>query len=194
MQEEKARINIYQLIWNCLKWILERVIHLTIVFMRMTVYWIVKLLYKIFRLREIDVERQRSVFENMDDTVIYKHEFVFQKSDKFIDAWFYIQDLVHTLDLTDNQERELYDFIIQLVSEAERGAFNITTEYLRTKDLKEPSFQDLCIQGIFNSSSNIDVRDRFENPCRKQEGIRLHYERKKAKNDAVDEAKSRGIF
>ena len=90
MQEEKARINIYQLIWNCLKWILERVIHLTIVFVRMTVYWIVKLLYKIFRLREIDVERQRSVFENMDDTVTYKHEFVFQKSDKFIDAWFYI--------------------------------------------------------------------------------------------------------
>ena len=131
MQEEKARINIYQLIWNCLKWILERVIHLTIVFVRMTVYWIVKLLYKIFRLREIDVERQRSVFENMDDTVTYKHEFVFQKSDKFIDAWFYIQDLVHTLDLTDDQERELYDFIIQLVSEAERGAFNITTEYLQ---------------------------------------------------------------
>ena len=119
MQEEKARINIYQLIWNCLKWILERVIHLTIVFVRMTVYWIVKLLYKIFRLREIDVERQRSVFENMDDTVTYKHEFVFQKSDKFIDAWFYIQDLVHTLDLTDDQERELYDFIIQLVSKGE---------------------------------------------------------------------------
>lgn len=194
MKEEKARINIYQLIWNCLKWLLKRVIHLAIVFVRMTVYWIVKFLYKIFRLREIDVERQRSVFENMDDTVTYKHEFVFQKSDKFIDAWFYIQDLVHTLNLTDDQERELYDFIIQLVSEAERGAFNITTEYLRTKDLRETSFQDLCIQGIFNSSSNIDVRDRFENPRRQQEGIRLHYERKKAKNDAVDEAKSRGIF
>ncbi|MBU5337508.1 hypothetical protein [Intestinibacter bartlettii] len=194
MQEEKDRINIYQLIWNCLKWLLERVIHYAIVFIRMTIYYIVKLIYKIFRLREIDVERQRSVFEDMDDTVTYKHEFVFKKSEKFIDSWFYIQDLVHTLGLTDDQEKELYDFIIQLVAEAERGAFNTTYEYLRTKDLKEPSFQDLCIQGIFNTSSDIDPRDRFENPRRQQEGIRLHYKREKEKNDKVDEAKARGIF
>ena len=192
MEEEKR--TIYNVLSDLIGTILRASLHYSIVFIRMTIYYIVKLIYKIFRLREIDVERQRSVFEDMDDTVTYKHEFVFKKSEKFIDSWFYIQDLVHTLELTDDQEKELYDFIIQLVAEAERGAFNTTYEYLRTKDLKEPSFQDLCIQGIFNTSSDIDPRDRFENPRRQQEGIRLHYKREKEKNDKVDEAKARGIF
>jgi len=192
MEEEKR--TIYNVLSDLIGTILRASLHYSIVFIRMTIYYIVKLIYKIFRLREIDVERQRSVFEDMDDTVTYKHEFVFKKSEKFIDSWFYIQDLVHTLELTDDQEKELYDFIIQLVAEAERGAFNTTYEYLRTKDLKEPSFQDLCIQGIFNTNSDIDPRDRFENPRRQQEGIRLHYKREKEKNDKVDEAKARGIF
>ena len=60
--------------------------------------------------------------------------------------------------------------------------------------MKEPSFQDMAIQEIFKSNSDIEPRAKVENPLRQKEGIRLHYKREKAKNDTVNEAKARGIF
>ena len=37
----------------------------------------------------------------------------------------------------------------------------------------------MCIQGIFSTKSDIDVRDRFENPMREREGMKLRNKRKR---------------
>lgn len=163
-------------------------------FIRLSVYWIVKLIYKIFNLKEIDIQRQRNIYEHLDDNVTYKHEFCFPKSEEFLTSWIFIQDLIGSWELDEDDEREFYDFMLTLIAEAERNAFNVTYEYLQTKDMKEPSFQDMAIQEIFKSNSDIEPRAKVENPLRQKEGIRLHYKREKAKNDTVNEAKARGIF
>lgn len=188
------RVNVYQLLWHCLKWLIRRIFDIIVLFIRLTIYWIVKLIYKIFNLREIDIQRQRNIYEHLDDNVTYKHEFCFPKSESFLESWIFIQDLINSWDLDEDDEREFYDFILTLIAESERNAFNITTEYLRTKDLREPSFQDLCVQGIFNTNSDIEVRAKVENPLRQKEGIRLHYKREREKNNTVDEAKAKGIY
>lgn len=188
------RVNVYQLLWHCLKWLIRRIFDIIVLFIRLTIYWIVKLIYKIFNLREIDIQRQRNIYEHLDDNVTYKHEFCFPKSESFLESWIFIQDLINSWDLDEDDEREFYDFILTLIAESERNAFNITTEYLRTKDLREPSFQDLCVQGIFNTNSDVEVRAKVENPLRQKEGIRLHYKREREKNDKVNESKAKGIF
>ena len=188
------RVNVYQLLWHCLKWLIRRIFDIIVLFIRLTVYWIVKLIYKIFNLREIDIQRQRNIYEHLDDNVTYKHEFCFPKSESFLESWIFIQDLINSWDLDKDDEREFYDFILTLIAEAERNTFNVTTEYLKTKDLKEPTWQDLCIQGIFNTSSDIEPREKVTNPLRQKEGIRLHYKREREKNDKVNEAKAKGIY
>ena len=177
--EKSEKYSVYQIIFLILRFILHRIFHYLVVFVRMTVYWIVKLIYKIFRLREIDVARQKNILEGLDTSVNIKHEFTFPKSEKFITTWIYIRDLVFTLDLEEDEKSELFDFLLVLVAEAERGAFNLTKDYLATKDLKEPGFEDMCIQGIFSTKSDIDVRDRFENPMREREGMKLRNKRKR---------------
>lgn len=186
--------NIYDYILLALKWLIRRILELIWLFIRMTIYYLVKLLYKIFNLRQIDIDRQRNIYEHLDDNVTYKHEFVFPKSEEFILAWYYVQDLISSLELSEDDQRELYDFLLTMIAESERNAFNITYEYLRTKDMKEPSFQDMAIQEIFKTNSDIEPRAKFENPMRKSEGITLHYKRKKAANDAVTEAEGKGIY
>lgn len=183
--------SIYEIIGLALKWLISRILHLIWVFIRMSIYWIVKLIYKIFKLQQIDVERQRNILEHLDTSVNIKHEFTFPKSEEFILNWIYIKDLVFALDLDQDEQKELFDFLIVLVAEAERGAFNTTLDYMRTKDLKEPSFEDLCIQGIFATNTNIEPRARFENPFDERLGMKLRNKRERAKNDQVDESKAR---
>ena len=70
----------------------------------MTVYYLVKLIYKVFKLREIDIARQREqLIDNDANLEGFKHEFVFQKSDKFIENWIYYKELVEDLDLEDHR-------------------------------------------------------------------------------------------
>ena len=192
--EKSEKYSVYQIIFLILHFILHRIFHYLVVFVRMTVYWIVKLIYKIFRLREIDVARQKNILEGLDTSVNIKHEFTFPKSEKFITTWIYIRDLVFTLDLEEDEKSELFDFLLILVAEAERGAFNLTKDYLSTKDLKEPGFEDMCIQGIFSTKSDIDVRDRFENPMKENEGMRLRNKRKREESKNWTESKGRGIY
>lgn len=194
MQEEKTRINIYQLIWNCLKWLLERVIHLTIVFVRMTVYWIVKLLYKIFRLREIDIERERARFSKQEALTSVKHEFTFDRSEEFITEWIYLKEFVFSLDLEEDEKEELFDYILRIIAQSEREAFNTTYNYMITKNMREPSFEDMIIQNIFKTDANIEPRAKVDNPYYTDKVSQLRNERNRRKNDAVDEAKARGIF
>ena len=194
MQEEKTRINIYQLIWNCLKWLLERVIHLTIVFVRMTIYWIVKLLYKIFRLREIDIERERARFSKQEALTSVKHEFTFDRSEEFITEWIYLKEFVFSLNLEEDEKEELFDYILRIIAQSEREAFNTTYNYMITKNMREPSFEDMIIQNIFKTDANIEPRARVENPYYTDKVSQLRNERNRRKNDAVDEAKARGIF
>lgn len=194
MQEEKTRINIYQLIWNCLKWLLERVIHLTIVFVRMTIYWIVKLLYKIFRLREIDIERERARFSKQEALTSVKHEFTFDRSEEFITEWIYLKEFVFSLDLEEDEKEELFDYILRIIAQSEREAFNTTYNYMITKNMREPSFEDMIIQNIFKTDANIEPRAKVDNPYYTDKVSQLRNERNRRKNDAVDEAKARGIF
>lgn len=194
MQEEKTRINIYQLIWNCLKWLLERVIHLTIVFVRMTIYWIVKLLYKIFRLREIDIERERARFSKQEALTSVKHEFTFDRSEEFITEWIYLKEFVFSLDLEEDEKEELFDYILRIIAQSEREAFNTTYNYMITKNIREPSFEDMIIQNIFKTDANIEPRAKVDNPYYTDKVSQLRNERNRRKNDAVDEAKARGIF
>lgn len=194
MQEEKTRINIYQLIWNCLKWLLERVIHLAIVFVRMTIYWIVKLLYKIFRLREIDIERERARFSKQEALTSVKHEFTFDRSEEFITEWIYLKEFVFSLDLEEDEKEELFDYILRIIAQSEREAFNTTYNYMVTKNMREPSFEDMIIQNIFKTDANIEPRAKVDNPYYTDKVTQLRNERNRRKNDAVDETKARGIF
>lgn len=194
MQEEKARINIYQLLWNCLKWLLERVIHLTIVFVRMTIYWIVKLLYKIFRLREIDIERERARFSKQEALTSVKHEFTFDRSEEFITEWIYLKEFVFSLDLEEDEKEELFDYILRIIASSEREAFNTTYNYMITKNMREPSFEDMVIQGIFKTDANIEPRAKVDNPYYTDKVTQLRNERNRRKNAAVDEAKAKGIY
>ena len=59
--EKSEKYSVYQIIFLILRFILHRIFHYLVVFVRMTVYWIVKLIYKIFRLIEIDVARQKNI-------------------------------------------------------------------------------------------------------------------------------------
>ena len=158
------RVNVYQLLWYCLKWLLERVIHLAIVFVRMTVYWIVRLLYKIFRLREIDIERERARFSKQEALTSVRHEFAFDRSENFLTEWIYLKEFVFNLELEEDEKEELFDYILRIIAESEREAFNTTYNYMITKDLKEPSFEDMVIQGIFKTDTNIEPRAKIDNP------------------------------
>ena len=188
------RVNVYQLLWYCLKWLLERVIHLAIVFVRMTVYWIVRLLYKIFRLREIDIERERARFSKQEALTSVRHEFAFDRSENFLTEWIYLKEFVFNLELEDDEKEELFDYILRIIAESEREAFNTTYNYMITKDLKEPSFEDMVIQGIFKTDTNIEPRAKIDNPYYTDKVTQLRNERNRRKNAAVDEAKAKGIY
>ena len=188
------RVNVYQLLWHCLKWLLERVIHLAIVFVRMTVYWIVRLLYKIFRLREIDIERERARFSKQEALTSVRHEFAFDRSENFLTEWIYLKEFVFNLELEEDEKEELFDYILRIIAESEREAFNTTYNYMITKDLKEPSFEDMVIQGIFKTDTNIEPRAKIDNPYYTDKVTQLRNERNRRKNAAVDEAKAKGIY
>lgn len=176
MEEER---NLYNVIYDLIGAVLRASLHYSIVFIRMTVYYLVKLIYKVFRLREIDIARQRKqLIDNDANLESFKHEFVFQKSDKFIENWIYYKELVEELYLKEEEKAELIQYVLQLISESERQAFNTTYDYLRTKDMQEPSFQDMIIQGIFKNDSNIEAREKLDNPYRENLSDSLRHKRK----------------
>lgn len=57
MEEEKR--TIYNVLSDLIGAILRASLHYSIVFIRMTVYYLVKLIYKVFKLREIDIAREK---------------------------------------------------------------------------------------------------------------------------------------
>lgn len=139
-----------------------------------------KLIYKVFNLREIDIAKQREILydDNRASLESFKHEFVFEKSDKFVENWAYYKELVEELDLEEEEKAELIQYVLQLIAESERQAFNTTYDYLRTKDMHEPSFQDMIIQGIFQNSSNVEARERLDNPYMESQLDSLRHRRK----------------
>ena len=171
--------TIYNVLYDLMSAILRASLHYSIVFIRMAVYYLVKLIYKVFKLREIDIARQREQLIDTDANLEgFKHEFVFQKSDKFIENWIYYKELVEDLDLEEEEKAELIQYVLQLISESERQAFNTTYDYLRTKDMKEPSFQDMIIQRIFQNSSNVEAREKLDNPYMENLSDSLRHKRK----------------
>ena len=89
--EKSEKYSVYQIIFLILRFILHRIFHYLVVFVRMTVYWIVKLIYKIFRLREIDVARQKNILEGLDTSVNIKHEFTFPKVKNLLQLGFTLE-------------------------------------------------------------------------------------------------------
>lgn len=177
MEEEKR--TIYDVLYRLIGAILRASLHYSIVFIRMTVYYLVKLIYKVFKLQEIDLAKQRELLYDNDENITgFKHEFVFEKSEKFIENWIYYKELVQDLDLEEEEKAELIQYVLQLIAESERQAFNTTFEYLRTKDMQEPSFQDMIIRGIFQNSSNVEARERLDNPYMESQLESLRHKRK----------------
>lgn len=188
------RVNVYQLLWHCLKWLIRRIFDIIVLFIRLTIYWIVKLIYKIFNLKEIDIQRERARFSKQEALTSVKHEFTFDRSEEFITEWIYLKEFVFSLGLEEDEKEELFDYILRIIASSEREAFNTTYNYMITKDLKEPSFEDMVIQGIFKTDTNIEPRAKIDNPYYTDKVSQLRNERNRRKNDAVDEAKAKGIY
>lgn len=188
------KVNVYQLLWHCLKWLIRRIFDIIVLFIRLTIYWIVKLIYKIFNLKEIDIQRERARFSKQEALTSVKHEFTFDRSEEFITEWIYLKEFVFSLDLEEDEKEELFDYILRIIASSEREAFNTTYNYMITKDLKEPSFEDMVIQGIFKTDTNIEPRAKIDNPYYTDKVSQLRNERNRRKNDAVDEAKAKGIY
>lgn len=177
MEEEKR--TIYNVLSDLIGAILRASLHYSIVFIRMTVYYLVKLIYKVFKLREIDIAREREILIDNDANLEgFKHEFVFEKSERFIENWIYYKELVADLELEEEEKAELIQYVLNLIAEAERQAFNTTYDYLKTKEMREPSFQDMIIQGIFQNSSNVEAREKLDNPYMESQLDSLRHKRK----------------
>lgn len=194
MDEVKKSYTISEILFSIIKKIFEIITHLSWVFVRMTIYYFVKLLYKIFRLTEIDIENQRSKFNKQEALTTIKHEFVFEKSDEFLTQWVYLRQLVSELCIEDEEKEELFEYILRLMAETEREAFNTTYNYMITKDLREPSFEDLVIQGIFKNKSDIEPRAKIYNPYSKNNASELRNKREQKKYENWSESEAKGIF
>lgn len=194
MDVKEKNYTVYQILLLIIRKVLKTALHLGWVFVRMTIYWIVKLIYWIFKLTEIDVARQRAKFNKQDALTTIKHEFVFDKSEEFITEWMYFKDLVFSLDLENEEKEELFDYVLRLIAESEREAFNTTYNYMITKDLKEPSFEDMVIQGIFKTNTNIEPRAKIDNPYYKSNVSQLRSKRNQKKYNDWSEKDARGIY
>ncbi len=196
MQGQEVRQgSVYYFIGLIIKKILNIAIHLSIVFVRMTFYWIARLLYKIFRLSEIDIARQRKNFNKQEALTNVRHEFVFDRSDNFIREWNYFTELVRYLNIEEDEKEEIVENVLSLMAETERQAFNTTYDYMITKDLREPSFEDMIIQGIFRKDSDIEPRKKIYNPYKKTHLDELRHERfVNQQSEDYDEGKARGIY
>lgn len=176
MEEEKRTIS--NMLYCIIGTILRASLHYSIVFIRMTIYYIVKLIYKIFRLREIDILKERARLDNQEGLTTFKHEFVFEKTEEFVSQWIYYKELVAELDLEEEEKSELIQYVLKLISESERQAFNTTYNYMLTKDFREPSFEDMIIQGIFQNNNNVEPRCKLDNPYRENLSDILRHKRK----------------
>ena len=63
-----------------------------------------------------------------------------------------------------------------------------------TKDLKEPSFEDMVIQGIFKTNTNIEPRAKIDNPYYKSNVSQLRSKRNQKKYNDWSEKDARGIY
>lgn len=176
--EQETRRTIYQVLSDLVGAILRVFLHYSIVFIRMTIYYLVKLIYKVFKLKEIDIAIERAKLNDQEGLTTFKHEFVFDKSEEFITNWIYCKELIFELDLEDEEKEELIQYILKLIAESERQAFNTTYNYMLTKDFREPSFEDMIIQGIFKNNSNIEPRCKLDNPYKDELVDKLRHNRK----------------
>lgn len=186
--------QIYNIIWRITKWTVKKIVEVLVFFTRMTVYYLVKALYKIFNLREIDILKFRNVFEDQDENLKFKHSFSVHRSEDFIMAWYYIKDIIYDLDVDDDVKTELFDFMELLVCEAERGLFDTIYYYILDRGVEKATWQDMCLQEIFSNNKDITPREEFSNPMRQRKGLELYYNRQREKNNQVDDAKARGII
>lgn len=195
MEEQEVRKgSIYYYLWLILKKIFQVALHLGWVFIRMTIYWIARLLYKVFRLSEIDLARQRKNFNKQEALTTIKHEFVFDRSDAFLSQWHSFTELVRYLDLEKEEKEELVETVLAIMAETERQAFNTTYNYLAGKDIREPSFEDMIVQGIFKTKSDIEPRKRVYNPYSRTHLEELRHDRFVKQNSDYDEGKARGLY
>ena len=191
--EEERKGSIYYYLWLILKKIFQVALHLSWVFIRMTIYWITRLLYKVFRLSQIDIARQRRKFNKQGALTNIRHEFVFDRSDAFLSQWNSFTELVRYLDIDEAEKEELVDTVLMLMAETERQAFNTTYNYMITKDLREPSFEDMIIQGIFKTKSDIEPRKRVYNPYSRTHLEELRHDRFVKQNSDYHESRLGGL-
>lgn len=189
LDEMEERNSIYYYIWLAFRKIFQVALHLSWVFIRMTIYWIARLLYKVFRLSEIDIARQRRKFNKQEALTNIRHEFVFDRSDAFLSEWNSFKELVRYLDLEEEEKEELVETVLALMAETERQAFNTTYNYMITKELREPSFEDMVIQGIFKTKSDIEPRKRVENPYSRTHLQKLQHDRFVKQNSDYHESR-----
>ncbi len=181
MEKQVQKITIYRFIYLIIKKLFLVGNKMLWIFIRMTIYYFVKFLNKIFKLKEIDISRERANFNKQEALTTIKHEFIFDKSEEFIYQWIYFKELISDLELDDDEKEELIDRMLAMLAEAEREAFNTTYNYMINKNLKEPSFEDMIIQGIFKENKEIEPRAKLDNPYTKKRSTELMLKRRKKK-------------
>ena len=116
MKEEKR--SIYNILGDLIIAIFKFALHMSWVFIRMTVYWIVRLLYKILFLEEIDEERgihrvyktNTEVVEVIDEL---NHTFNFQRSPEFRNLFDDYKDKLQTIRILWDHDKKRLNFNIE---------------------------------------------------------------------------------
>lgn len=175
MVNEKQNITFGMFLWLLLKKIFRIVLSLGWLFVRMTIYWIARLLYRIFRLEEIDIARTRGKKEQCGLTDFKGHTFTFKRSNEFVYNYDYYLKLLRTLDIDKEDKEDLVNYALRLVREAERGAFDTIYQYV-IKNKEKASFDDFIISMIFSGNNKeVDVFEKTENPYEAKEATDQRY-------------------
>lgn len=134
-------------------------------FIRMTVYWIARLLYRVFNLAEIDVVRTRKKHEgNFGLTDFKGHTFTFKRSNEFVYNYHDYLELIRTLDIDEGDKEDLINYTLTLVAEAERSAFDTIYQYVLSKG-ESATFDDFILNMIFSGNNKeVEVREKTKNP------------------------------
>ena len=117
-KKKVEEITVYTVLSVIIGKIFKFVLHMSWVFIRMTVYWIVRLLYKILSLEEIDEERgihrvyktNTEVVEVIDEL---NHTFNFQRSPEFKDLFDDYKDKLKTIRILWDHDKDNLKFDIE---------------------------------------------------------------------------------
>lgn len=150
------------------------------IIIRYTVYYInvgvYHVLDKIFKLSDIKLDMSKRERKQQQRTV--RHEFELPKSDEFSYLWNSINDVIIHLDLYDEDKEELFENLIDLITETERNAFQYSYKYMKNKQLNnEASYDDMVIEGIMQNKSENELRKKIKNPYKTDKRIELKNKR-----------------